>query len=86
MRKQLENTGIRWDYYMIPISSEWSLIKIKVYATLAFFCTQNLIRVNSIKFWSQKKVSSKELTLILTGGRWDSNPRHSVPQTDALTN
>jgi len=22
----------------------------------------------------------------LVGGRWDSNPRHSEPQSDALTN
>ena len=31
-----------------------------------------------------KKSSSEEL--LLMGGRWDSNPRHSEPQSDALTN
>ena len=28
--------------------------------------------------------SKKELTIL--GGRWDSNPRPSEPQSDALTN
>lgn len=23
---------------------------------------------------------------VILGGRWDSNPRHSEPQSDALTN
>ena len=26
------------------------------------------------------------LAYVLVGGRWDSNPRHSEPQSDALTN
>lgn len=35
-----------------------------------------------------KKDNKKELSVkkALLGGRWDSNPRPSVPQTDALTN
>ena len=27
-----------------------------------------------------------DFRLFLWGGRWDSNPRHSEPQSDALTN
>ena len=27
-----------------------------------------------------------EFPLFMGGGRWDSNPRHSEPQSDALTN
>ena len=34
--------------------------------------------------WGEQKSSSEEL--LLMGGRWDSNPRHSEPQSDALTN
>ena len=34
--------------------------------------------------WGKQKSSSEEL--LLMGGRWDSNPRHSEPQSDALTN
>ena len=28
----------------------------------------------------------QQLALFAKGGRWDSNPRHSEPQSDALTN
>ena len=35
-----------------------------------------------------KKEESNVVFLFLNvqGGRWDSNPRHSEPQSDALTN
>ena len=36
----------------------------------------------------KKKEESNSAFLFLNvqGGRWDSNPRHSEPQSDALTN
>lgn len=39
---------------------------------------------------SQNQKKSKEIIIEILafswGGRWDSNPRHSEPQSDALTN
>ena len=44
----------------------------------------------SIKFWSARKEESLQVVdlqgFIMKGARWDSNPRHSEPQSDALTN
>ena len=36
-------------------------------------------------YYNKKEEILIELPL-LSGGRWDSNPRHSEPQSDALTN
>ena len=34
----------------------------------------------------KKRVKLQKKSDSLLGGRWDSNPRHSEPQSDALTN
>ena len=34
----------------------------------------------------KEESNSAFLFLNVQGGRWDSNPRHSEPQSDALTN
>ena len=37
--------------------------------------------------WKWKSLQVVDLQgFILQGARWDSNPRHSEPQSDALTN
>ena len=36
--------------------------------------------------YNEKEENLLLIFLFLLGGRWDSNPRHSEPQSDALTN
>ncbi len=45
-------------------------------------------RHNHANFTKRKTLTAlyQQLALLVKGGRWDSNPRHSEPQSDALTN
>ena len=36
--------------------------------------------------YNEKEETLYGISSFLPGGRWDSNPRHSEPQSDALTN
>ena len=39
-----------------------------------------------IRYKKQESLQILRFTGFILGGRWDSNPRHSEPQSDALTN
>ena len=57
------------------------------WARLCVGCARLCVGWAWLRAWligGNKKSSSEEL--LLMGGRWDSNPRHSEPQSDALTN
>ena len=62
------------------------------------FSVYNILKEVLLQFvYMTKKISAqygyitrnparKNLAGFILGGRWDSNPRHSEPQSDALTN
>ena len=46
-----------------------------------------MTKKNSAQYgYITRNPARKNLAGFILGGRWDSNPRHSEPQSDALTN